>query len=167
MESVLRISAKDFDVDEFLSGFPQLHAASVWRAGEPRLPTGRNEDSGFTVVVAFGAEWVHVRDRALASIGALRRVLSEAHSVGAAIALDFAMGVGGERSFTSTASFSPDNLNTLHDVGATLLVSAYPISEKDSVSRPASRKGGVGAESRRGGKSAKGPRKLRRRTRRR
>lgn len=136
MECAIRVSGKHFDVDGFAEAFPRLRSCALWRAGAPRHK-GKHLDSGLAIVLAEGESWQQVRHRVHAALPGLRKVLVAARRAGADVAFDFALFVG-DVPYTSSLSFSAADLEVFQKLGASVDVSAYPVTsrEREHVRRP-------------------------------
>ncbi len=129
MMSVLRVSSEAIDLDALMRLLPGLHPDATWRAGEPHGRRDRATTNGFNVTLASGSDWKQLLDRALKSLEALQPLLGAARTANVKVELDFSLEVGGNQFLTRTASFSPAQMKQLFDLGVTVLVSAYPVSD--------------------------------------
>lgn len=141
MLSVLRIFGSNFDVDGFLGRYPKLGPDAVWRRGDVRRGRAPATSSGFNITIGEGRAWLSAVDRFCESAVA-RALLADAQGSGAEAVLDVAVGVGGESTYTAAVSFSSGKLRLFADLGATLVVSAYPVR---GVKKNAGRVRGKGA----------------------
>ena len=129
MMSILRVSSDSLDLDALRRLLPGLHPDATWRAGEPHGRRGTATTSGFNVMLVSGPDWRQLLDRTLKSLEAVEPLLGAAMTANVNVELDFSLEVGGEQFFTRTASFSPAQTKHLSDLGVTVLVSAYPVSD--------------------------------------
>ncbi|MFY3744659.1 hypothetical protein ACOQFB_12160 [Anaeromyxobacter sp. Red801] len=134
MECLLTISGRDFDVDVFLAKFPRLKPTACWRRGEPRFRKPAHEDSGLSLALREAARWAELRARTVRAIEALAPVIKTAHEAGAEVGLDFALFVGAQP-FTSSVSFSEEDLHLFSGLRGGVTVSAYPVANEETPGR--------------------------------
>jgi hypothetical protein len=125
--SVLRIFGPAFDVEAFLRAH-HLSPTSAWKIGEARIGGGKNQDSGLSVAMDDRPDWLEDIPHLRVGGMTLEALLTDARLGGASAWLDIALPVGGD-SYTSSIAFSPSQVIALAQLGLTLSISAYPVSD--------------------------------------
>lgn len=125
-DPVLRVNAKQFDVDGFLARHPELKPSALWREGELKR-NQKVETSGFNVPIVEGEDHAILLANLRAALGTLAPVLAELRAQRAILVLDVGVFATDEQPWPSF-HLAPGDLSMIAELGLTLEVSFYPKS---------------------------------------
>ena|GEM_PF-751357 len=130
---VLRVFSPAFDVKAFLGRFPDLEVDAVWMVGEKKLLRETHANSGFNLTLAEADTSAQALAEVRQRLSSLSPVLAEVRRQSASCLVDFGMFIGGERQFSGTAEFAPEDLRWFAEQGLGIAVSAYPTSDEEEI----------------------------------
>lgn len=129
MTAVVRVSGATLDLESCLKWIPARMLENSWRPGERASPRRQPAiDAGFTLLPSDREDSAACQEEAMAELTSLASHIKQLAQSGAAIEVDFALNVGPARS--KSIGFTQDFLRLVGEVGARLIVSAYPCSDE-------------------------------------
>lgn len=131
LDTILRISAKDFDVLEFINRHEIRGAEGVFVQGEKDRRGKSNTESGFYVLVSDNLTSKENVAEVESFILKNHDMLTDLKSVGIASTFDVGCTVGTTDQFTKSISVPPGILGLMSSYGINLEFSAYPACDDD------------------------------------
>lgn len=129
MGAVLRVSGDRLDVDGCLAWIPKGRLERIWHVGERGRKGSLTTTSGFVLLLSDADETSRVVEEAMSTFLCVAPRVRDLVRAGANAEIDFELMVGpkGSRSLT----FDPRLLRSLEGHEATIVVTAYPVSEDE------------------------------------
>tara|TARA_R110002111_G_C5682311_1_gene343894 strand:+ start:82 stop:480 length:399 start_codon:yes stop_codon:yes gene_type:complete len=126
LDIVLRVYGEQFDVDQFLTQYPDFQASDLFKKGEPDMLGNPNEFSGFDVIVAESELGSVCIDKIKHLISAQQAafVFLKTHAVN--VVLDLDATVDPNDDMPKSLSLSAELLSALSALDIAIEFSAYP-----------------------------------------
>lgn len=128
-DTVLRISAEDFDVDSFLASVDFGVPVEAFKKGENDILGNPNPDSGFDALISENEDLVAHLDDIRLFLEANTRALLILKQKQASAILDMGFTVGADEQFAQSLKLPVELLGTLHELNVSVEISAYPASQ--------------------------------------
>jgi len=123
--AVLRASAIDFDVDDFVAEFPDLQPERIWHRGDVRLRQDPTGDSGLNKTLAEGDVFGDVMRLVRQQLSKLAPALSSLRERRVVSVVDIGMTLELGRHLSRSVRFKADDIALLEHLGLDVEVSAY------------------------------------------
>jgi len=126
MDTVLRVYAEQFDVEQFLNQYPSLVMSDVFKKGEPDMLGNPNEFSGFDVIVAESENGPICIEKIQQLISSYQAAFAFLKANAVNVVLDLDVTVKADDEMPKSLSLPSQLLGELYELNIAIEFSAYP-----------------------------------------